>query len=210
MNATIRPTTRKDTPPTYHAVETAIAYARLARCVLVLARLPRGQPVLPRPARALAHPAAAGAHLAIARWSLPHKWRSWGLRSPQPGEAGTAAINLPPCQSDRHAPGTESPGSRTIFSRELPRGPESHTGGQTAGHPVSQPARHSHLYLLPAVRLHAHMSACDLPLTFHTDSQNENSGLVCHTCNYRRHLPKTCPECSSPHIRQFGPPALKR
>ena len=41
---------------------------------------------------------------------------------------------------------------------------------------------------------------CDLPLTFH----NEGSALVCHTCNYRRQMPKTCPECSSNQIRQFG------
>jgi primosomal protein N' (replication factor Y) len=41
---------------------------------------------------------------------------------------------------------------------------------------------------------------CDLPLTLHVDQD----GLVCHTCNYRRQVPKTCPQCGSPHIRQFG------
>jgi primosomal protein N' (replication factor Y) len=41
---------------------------------------------------------------------------------------------------------------------------------------------------------------CDLPLTFHSDE----NGLVCHTCNYRRQMPKTCPQCNSPQIRQFG------
>jgi primosomal protein N' (replication factor Y) len=41
---------------------------------------------------------------------------------------------------------------------------------------------------------------CDLPLTLHSGE----AGLVCHTCNYHRQVPKQCPQCSSPQIRQFG------
>jgi primosomal protein N' (replication factor Y) len=41
---------------------------------------------------------------------------------------------------------------------------------------------------------------CDLPLTFHSGEEN----LVCHTCNYRRQMPKQCPQCGSAQIRQFG------
>lgn len=41
---------------------------------------------------------------------------------------------------------------------------------------------------------------CDIPLTFHANP----GALVCHHCNYRRRLPKTCPVCGSQRIRQYG------
>ncbi len=41
---------------------------------------------------------------------------------------------------------------------------------------------------------------CDIPLTFHADSDN----LLCHHCGYTRQSPKTCPDCNSSQIRQFG------
>ncbi len=44
---------------------------------------------------------------------------------------------------------------------------------------------------------------CDLPLTFHATGEVAGS-LVCHTCGYRRQMPKTCPQCGSTQIRQFG------
>jgi primosomal protein N' (replication factor Y) len=44
---------------------------------------------------------------------------------------------------------------------------------------------------------------CDLPLTFHATGEVAGS-LVCHTCGYRRQMPKTCPQCGSAQIRQFG------
>jgi primosomal protein N' (replication factor Y) len=44
---------------------------------------------------------------------------------------------------------------------------------------------------------------CDMPLTFHVSGEVAGS-LVCHTCGYRRQMPKTCPQCGSTQIRQFG------
>ena len=41
---------------------------------------------------------------------------------------------------------------------------------------------------------------CEIPLTFHA----EPGGLLCHRCGYTRQLPKTCPNCKSDAIRQFG------
>jgi primosomal protein N' (replication factor Y) (superfamily II helicase) len=41
---------------------------------------------------------------------------------------------------------------------------------------------------------------CDRTLTFH----NQEQLLICHTCNYKRNMPSTCPKCRSAHIRQFG------
>jgi len=41
---------------------------------------------------------------------------------------------------------------------------------------------------------------CDTQLTWHADE----SALICHTCNYRRQMPRVCPSCGKPDIRQFG------
>ncbi len=41
---------------------------------------------------------------------------------------------------------------------------------------------------------------CDRPLTFHKIQSN----LICHTCGYRRQMPKKCPNCGSSQIRQLG------
>lgn len=52
---------------------------------------------------------------------------------------------------------------------------------------------------------------CDTPLTYHQEqigqparSSNFSTGLHCHRCGYSRLMPKTCPQCKSPHIRAFG------
>jgi len=43
-------------------------------------------------------------------------------------------------------------------------------------------------------------SNCDTPLTYHARQQH----LTCHYCNYSRKMPKTCPECGGERIRQYG------
>ncbi len=45
-----------------------------------------------------------------------------------------------------------------------------------------------------------HCPRCETQLTWHADE----SALICHTCNYRRQMPRTCPSCGKPNIRQFG------
>lgn len=42
---------------------------------------------------------------------------------------------------------------------------------------------------------------CETPLTLHVENQAQ---LLCHRCGYRRMQPKTCPQCSSPQIREYG------
>lgn len=41
---------------------------------------------------------------------------------------------------------------------------------------------------------------CDIPLTYH----RPRAALVCHHCNYKRNLPKICPQCKSARIRHYG------
>ena len=41
---------------------------------------------------------------------------------------------------------------------------------------------------------------CDISLTYH----RKNEKCKCHYCGYEIHVPKTCPQCQSDHIRFFG------
>lgn len=41
---------------------------------------------------------------------------------------------------------------------------------------------------------------CDISLTYHRSQEK----LKCHYCGYEEHVPKTCPQCQSDHIRYFG------
>lgn len=41
---------------------------------------------------------------------------------------------------------------------------------------------------------------CNFALTYHRNV----TGLVCHTCGYKRKMPTNCPECGSRRIKQFG------
>jgi len=41
---------------------------------------------------------------------------------------------------------------------------------------------------------------CDISLTYHRN----NEKCKCHYCGYEIHVPKTCPQCQSDHIRFFG------
>lgn len=43
-------------------------------------------------------------------------------------------------------------------------------------------------------------SRCNTQYTWHATS----AMLVCHSCNHQRQMPKTCPTCHGPNIRQFG------
>lgn len=41
---------------------------------------------------------------------------------------------------------------------------------------------------------------CDIPYTYHA----ANNTLLCHACGRREAMPKSCPECGSAYIKQFG------
>jgi len=41
---------------------------------------------------------------------------------------------------------------------------------------------------------------CDVSLTYHSTKED----LVCHRCNYRRAMPRVCPQCSSKRIKFLG------
>ena len=189
-----------EVPPVYHAVQAALAYARLANSLVVFgsatpdtslmyrAREERWQ-VLSLPERIYAHRAAVEVHLTQLGVELP----------PMPGEGVTAALPLPEVRLvDMRNELKE--GNRTIFSRALQNElAKTLAANQQAILFLNRRGSSTYIfcrdcgYVLRCPR-------CDFPLTFHTDE----SALICHTCNYRRKLPKKCPQCGSDAIRQYG------
>jgi primosomal protein N' (replication factor Y) len=195
---------QQDSPPNYDAVECAIAYARLAGCPVVVGSatppvslyyraLRERWTILRLPVRILAHKKAVEAQLAQLQKTLPD------VQQATLEDTSAAALNLPPVKIIDMRQELKA-GNRTIFSRELQeslrlvldnhqqailflnrRGAATYIFCRQCGYSLKCPR-------------------CDLPLTLHSGAGQ----LICHTCNYRRQVPKQCPQCKSTQIRQFG------
>jgi primosomal protein N' (replication factor Y) len=196
---------QEDIQPNYNAVDTAVAYARLTGSLIILGSATpdislyyRAQQerwtVLHLPVRILAHRQVVEKQLAELEQT------NAGAATPViDDDSSAAALNLPPIKVVDMRQELKA-GNRTIFSRELQeslrhvldahqqailflnrRGTATYIFCRQCGYTLKCPH-------------------CDLPLTYHSDEDK----LVCHTCNYRRQMPKTCPECGSNQIRQFG------
>ena len=47
--------------------------------------------------------------------------------------------------------------------------------------------------------------SCSVTLTYHTKDKHFDEGyLLCHFCGRRKPLPKSCPQCNSPHLFRLG------
>jgi primosomal protein N' (replication factor Y) len=190
----------QDDQPIYDARQAALIYARLARaqCVMGSAtpditgtyQAARGSwRYLRLPARILAHQQAVEDQ--VKRLGQPSRYRKLE------GQAET--LDLPPVSVVDMREELKA-GNRSIFSRELQtalanilerkqqailflnrRGTATYVFCRDCGHALKCPR-------------------CDLPLTFHGQDQ----ALLCHHCAYSRKMPKTCPQCGSRRIRQYG------
>ncbi|MCJ7626442.1 MAG: primosomal protein N' [Anaerolineaceae bacterium] len=192
-----------DIQPYYHAVQAARLLGKLAGSTLIFgSATPRvsmlyhahqeSWPILKLPERILAH-----------RKSVEKQMKRLGLHTAlQSGEGESTILPLPPVTVVDMRQELKS-GNRSIFSRALQdalsdvlkakqqailflnrRGKATYVFCRDCGHSMRCPR-------------------CDLPLTYHTLRSGEDA-LTCHTCNYRRGMPRTCPQCSSRRIRQFG------
>ena len=186
--------------PAYHAVQAAIHYAEILHAGVILGsatpeigllyRARRaGWPVLELPQRIMAHREAVQPFLTAERSS--------SLSIEEAGE--TTFLPLPPVEVVDMRQELKA-GNRSMFSRAL----------QQALRGVLDRKQQAILYLnrlgsatyvfCRECGASLRCPRCERPLTYH-ESQRL---LICHTCNYRRQMPRTCPQCGSPHIRQFG------
>jgi primosomal protein N' (replication factor Y) (superfamily II helicase) len=199
--------------PTYHARETAAAYAQQIGAVCIFGsatpdivstfRAVRGQfRALSLPERILAHKEAV--RLQLEGLGVQGDQGSGG-RGFQPLEKEAETTELPPVHIVDMR-GELKSGNRSIFSRPLQtalkhvldhhqqailfinrRGMATYVFCRDCGHSLKCPR-------------------CDIPLTFHTTSLKRPGApaLICHRCHYQRQMPKKCPECDSPRIKQYG------
>jgi primosomal protein N' (replication factor Y) len=201
---------QEEIQPNYDAVETAITYARLTNSLLILGSatpdislyhraIQQRWTLLKLPVRILAHRQAVEAQLSQLGVAPSAVLKNLDAGQTPAELASAAALNLPPVKIVDMRQELKA-GNRTIFSRELQEAlGETLEARQQAILFLNRRGTATYVfcrqcgYSLKCPR-------CDLPLTFHTDE----NGLVCHTCNYRRQMPKTCPQCGSSQIRQFG------
>jgi primosomal protein N' (replication factor Y) len=201
--------------PYYHARKAAVAYARLAGAICLLGsatpditsryNAARGDwHYVHLPGRILAHRQAIQAQMKRIAGGRPIYGE--GRRSSdrpvsryRPLEKQAEMIELPPVKIvDMRA--ELKAGNRSIFSHPLQaalrrvlennqqailflnrRGTATYVFCRDCGHSLRCPR-------------------CEIPLTFHSP----RAALVCHHCGYKRNMPKSCPNCGSTHIRQYG------
>ncbi len=182
--------------PHYHAVTTAQAYARFSGAFLLYGSATpsiemvyrarrENWPILEMPGRVLAHRMAV------------NKLFDTGLAEDTEGDVRympLPKVSIVDMRSELKS------GNRSMFSGELYRSIQEtfHRGHQTI---LFLNRRGTATYVFCrdcGYRLTC--PHCDIPLTFH----QEKNQLICHLCNYKRFIPKTCPQCSSTRVRQFG------
>ncbi len=189
-----------NTLPYYHARAVAVEYARIlgAACILGSAtpdvtsfyQASRGDwQLLELPERILAHKETVRAQ--VERLGLPSRYH--------PVEADAESIDLPPVDViDMRA--ELRAGNRSIFSRAL----QNALGNVLVAKQqaiIFLNRRGTSTYVF--CRDCGHVLRCphdDMPLTFHEGQRQ----LICHHCGYQRSMPKTCPECGSERIKQYG------
>jgi primosomal protein N' (replication factor Y) len=197
--------------PHYHARDAAINYAHLAGAVCVLGSATpdietrywaakKKWHTLSLPLRILAHRQAVETQ--VQKLGLPSHYRSIGEQ--------TDTIDLPPVdvvdmRSELKA------GNRSIFSRALQASlATTLERDQQAILFLNRRGTATYIFCRDCGTI-LKCPRCDLPLTSHLTGTKAGNAthategiLTCHYCGYTRHLPRTCPNCSSERIRQYG------
>ena len=187
-------------PPFYHAVQAAVAYARLARGLCLLGSATPDVTSTYQAAqgnwRYLRLPARILAHRQTVKTLVDQLGQASRYR---PYEEQAETIELPPVAVVDMRQELKA-GNLSIFSRQLQsalgevlahnqqtilflnrRGTATYVFCRDCGYTLKCPR-------------------CDTPLTFHSPAEQLN----CHFCGYTRKMVKTCPQCGSRRIRQYG------
>lgn len=189
-----------DYQPYYHAVQAALAYAKLTCSQVVFGSATpdvclmhqaerEGWSILRLPLRVLAHRNAVARQASRFNVSLPEV----------PAYENASVLPLPPVSLVDMRVELKS-GNRSIFSRDLQAAlGDVLEANQQAILFINRRGAATYVFCRDCGES-VRCPRCDLPLTFHLD---ENA-LICHTCNYRRNVPLKCPRCGSGAIRQYG------
>ncbi|MFH1634520.1 MAG: primosomal protein N' [Chloroflexota bacterium] len=205
-----------DTPPSYHAREASAVYARQVGAVCLMGsatpdivstyRAARGYwTALSLPERILAHKEAVRLQMQRVTETCQVSENLAGLTHFRPLEKDAETTDLPPVRVVDMREELKS-GNRSIFSRPLQAAlSEVLAHGLQAILFLNRRGMATYIfcrdcgYALKCPR-------CDIPLTYHTQPPQHpgTQSLICHRCGYRRHKPRTCPQCKSTRIKHFG------
>jgi primosomal protein N' (replication factor Y) len=217
-----------ETPPSYHARETAVAYAQQVGAVCVMGsatpdivstyRASRGDwTPLSLPERILAHKEAI--RLQLEQIGRPENIESAGhlgvgskgKGSFRPLEKDAETTDLPPVQIvDMRA--ELKAGNRSIFSQLLHAAlKQVLDNNQQAILFINRRGMATYIFCRDC-GYSMKCPQCDIPLTYHIGTpkhqgrgkSRRTDGLICHRCNYHRGLPTKCPKCGGTRIKQYG------
>ncbi len=91
-------------------------------------------------------------------------------------------------------------GNRSIFSRRLQQAlHETLQARQQALLFLNRRGHATHVFCRACGHI-VQCPRCQVPLAYH----REGEYLLCHHCGYRRHMPRTCPQCGSTRIAHYG------
>jgi primosomal protein N' (replication factor Y) len=209
-----------ETPPSYHARETAVDYARQVGAVCLMGsatpdivstyRASRGDwKALSLPERILAHKEAV--RLQLERVGLPRHQGADKLGGFRPLEKDAETTDLPPVQIVDMREELKA-GNRSIFSRSLHKAlTEVLDNGQQAILFINRRGMATYIFCRDCGQA-LKCPRCDIPLTYHVNikgpgnqpTSHHSDALICHRCNYKRNLPSKCPHCGSRRIKQYG------
>ncbi len=186
--------------PAYHAVQAAIHYAGILGAGIILGSATPEIGLMTHAQRAgwriLRLPQRIMAHRQAVQPFLDHG-RSTPLQVEAEGES--AFLPLPPVEVVDMRQELKA-GNRSMFSRALQQAlREALEHNQQAILYLNRLGSATYVFCREC-GVSVRCPRCDRPLTYH----ESNRLLICHTCNYRRQMPRTCPQCGSSHIRQFG------
>jgi primosomal protein N' (replication factor Y) len=215
---------QSEMPPSYHARDVAVAYARQLGAVCLMGSATpdivstytaaRGTwTALRLPERILAHKEAIRRQLALIE-GTPRQTAQLAAVAPRetayrPLEKDAETIDLPPVDLvDMRA--ELKAGNRSIFSRLLHRrlGAVLEQGEQAILF-INRRGMATYVFCRDCgYTLKCHR--CDIPLTQHLRGRKEQAPaletrqLICHRCNYQRNMPSQCPQCGSSRIKHYG------
>ncbi len=176
---------QSDIPPFYSAVEAAIAYGRLCGALVLLGSATPGV-VLYHRAKQENWPLL----------ELPRRIRAHGKP-----ETGKVADDLPLPDVEVVDMRTElKSGNTSIFSRALRDGLEEILARRQQAILLLNRRGSATYVFCRDCGYSLRCPRCDLPLTLHLRAND----LLCHTCGYRRNLPRVCPNCGGTRVKGFG------
>jgi primosomal protein N' (replication factor Y) len=178
---------QEDTPPRYHTVAASLAYAEQTGAVVMLGSATPGIEML--------------AQFELHKWpilSLPNR-----VAATLPGEHTTNPANLPPPMPVIEVVDMRKElaiGNRTALSGLLKLSLQDVLRrGEQAILFLNRRGSASYVFCRDCGTV-LRCSRCNTQYTWHAN----NTMLICHSCNHQRQMPKSCPSCQGPNIRQFG------